>query len=220
MEQLRGSAAQLCIVTGTLTALTSAIGRFVSDPSRLAETSDDPAAVINGVVALIASLLLVFVLLALYGEHREPRGGHRLGPVALKVALVARCCLQETSGSRRSWCRIWPTSRPPRLVAILAARCSSVPCRHSSYLRSGGCSSGSRLIGWVAATGAADPGDCGGRAWCAARRSREDSLRHRARLARIIHTPALLLVTRQSATVLPPQSPASATSCRVVRRQR
>lgn len=93
MEQLRGSAAQLCIVTGTLTALTSAIGRFVSDPSRLAETSDDPAAVINGVVALIASLLLVFVLLALYGEHREPRGGHRLGPVALKVALVGTVLL-------------------------------------------------------------------------------------------------------------------------------
>jgi len=86
-------AAQLCIVTGTLTALTSAIGRFVSDPSRLAETSDDPAAVINGVVALIASLLLVFVLLALYGEHREPRGGHRLGPVGLIVALVGTVLL-------------------------------------------------------------------------------------------------------------------------------
>jgi uncharacterized membrane protein YoaK (UPF0700 family) len=58
VKQLRGSAAPLCTVTGALIALTSGIGRFVSDPGRLAETSNDPAAVINGVVALIASLLL------------------------------------------------------------------------------------------------------------------------------------------------------------------
>ncbi len=50
-----GDSSALCVVTGALIAVTTTIGRFVSDPSRLAETSNDPAAVINGAVALIAA---------------------------------------------------------------------------------------------------------------------------------------------------------------------
>ncbi len=90
VEQLRGIAAPLCVVTGALFALTTAIGRFVSDPERLAETSNDPAAVVNGVVALVASLLLVFVLIALY-ERRD--GGGSLRVVAFMVAVAGTVLL-------------------------------------------------------------------------------------------------------------------------------
>lgn len=91
MEQLRGIAGPLCVVTGALIALTTAIGRFVSDPEHLAQTSGEPAAVINGVVALIASVLLVFVLIALY-EQQGDRGGS-LRVVAFTVALVGTVLL-------------------------------------------------------------------------------------------------------------------------------
>ncbi len=91
VERLRRTAAPLCIVTGALIALTSAIGRFVSDPRRLAETSNDPAAVINGVVALIASLLLVFVLIALYDLERDD--GRSVRVVAFIVALAGTVLL-------------------------------------------------------------------------------------------------------------------------------
>ena len=74
-----------------LIALTSTIGRLVSDPERLAETSNDPAVVINGIVALFASLLLVFVLITLHEQRGD--GGGRLGAVAFTVALAGTVLL-------------------------------------------------------------------------------------------------------------------------------
>lgn len=90
MEQLRRTAGPLCVVTGALIALTTAIGRFVSDPEHLAQTSGKPAAVINGVVALMASVLLVFVLIALSERHGE---GGRLRAGAFAVALAGTVLL-------------------------------------------------------------------------------------------------------------------------------
>ncbi len=91
MEQLRRIAAPLCVVTGVLIALTTAIGRALIDPERLAERSDDPAVVINGVVALAAFLLLVFVLIALYEQQGD--GGGSLRAVAFIVALAGTVLL-------------------------------------------------------------------------------------------------------------------------------
>ncbi len=91
MKQLRRMAAPLCVLAGALFALTTAIGRFVGDPERLAETSNDPAAVINGVVALVASLLLVLVLLALHEQQGDDGGSLRA--VAFIVALAGTVLL-------------------------------------------------------------------------------------------------------------------------------
>ncbi|MDQ3710183.1 MAG: hypothetical protein M3387_12915 [Actinomycetota bacterium] len=91
MEKLGKIAVALCVVTGALIALTTAIGRFVSDPERLAQTSGEPAAVINGVVALIASVLLVFVLIALFEQQGD--GGGSLRVVARTAALAGTVLL-------------------------------------------------------------------------------------------------------------------------------
>jgi len=91
VEQLRGMAAPLCVVTGALIALTTVVGRFVTDPERLADTSDDPAVVVNGVVALAASVLLVLVLVALYAWQGDVGGS--LQSVAFMVALAGTVLL-------------------------------------------------------------------------------------------------------------------------------
>lgn len=91
MEQLRRIAGPLCLVTGGLIALTTTVGRFVSNPENLAETSNEPAAVINGVVALIAAVLLVFVVIALYAQRGD--GGGRLRTVAYTVTLAGTVLL-------------------------------------------------------------------------------------------------------------------------------
>jgi len=88
---LRRNVAPLCVITGALTSLTAAIGRVIIDPDHLAEKSGDPAVVINGVVALIASLLLVFVLIGLY--ERQGEGGGSLRASAFTVALAGTVLL-------------------------------------------------------------------------------------------------------------------------------
>ena len=145
MEQLRRIAAPLCVVTGVLIALTTAIGRALIDPERLAERSDDPAVVINGVVALAAFLLLVFVLIALYEQQGD--GGGSLRAVAFIVALAGTVLLAGDF-----WFEAFAV---PYLADIASATLDADPggallvgaAVTSSCSGLADCSSGSRAIG-------------------------------------------------------------------------
>jgi len=185
VKRLRGIAAPLCVVTGALIALTAAMGRVLIDPERLAELSDDPAVVINGVVALVASLLLVFALIALY--ERQGDGGGSLRAVAFMVALAGTVLLAGDF-----WFEAFAV---PHLADVAPASLDA-----DSWWRVAGRCRGDvhpvrgrlvalwdhELSGCVAATGAGDPGHRGGRGGCSAGKPWQDRLRHRARLARAL----------------------------------